>query len=76
MCYCGLILSPCEWTAPRGVVPAAKGHQTRLSACTATFHSGRQRLGYLHDEAMFMGLPLRFPDGGDPGGHRAAPIRG
>ena len=41
MCYYGLIFSPCEWTAPRGVVLATKGHQTRLSACTAAVHIGR-----------------------------------
>ena len=41
MCYCGLIPSSCEWTAPWGMVPAAKGHQTRMSACTAVVHIGR-----------------------------------
>ena len=41
MCYYGLILSPCEWMAPWGMVPAAKGHQTRMSARTAAVHIGR-----------------------------------
>ena len=41
MCYYGLILSPCDWTASWGMVPAAKGHQTRMSACTAAVHIGR-----------------------------------
>ena len=76
LCYYGLILSPCEWTVPRGVVPAAKGLQTRLFACTVAFHTGRRRLGYLHDEAVFSGIPLRFPNSGDPGGDSTAPICG
>ena len=74
--YYSFILSPSEWTTSRGMVSAAKGHQTGLSACTATFHIGRQRLGYLHDETVLPWLSIKISNGEDLKGNLAAPIRG
>ena len=40
MSYYNCIFSPSNQMAPRGMVSATKGHQTRLSACTTAFHTG------------------------------------
>ena len=73
--YYGFILSLSKQTAPRGMVSVAKGHQTRLSACTVVVHIGSQHPGYLHDETMLLGLYLKISDGGDPEGNTASSLR-
>ena len=39
--YYDFFFSPSKRTILRGMVSATKGHQTRLSACTTAFHTGR-----------------------------------
>ena len=74
--YYGFILGASERTAPRGVVSTAKGHHTGLFTCTIAFHTGRRRLGYLHDKIVLPGLSIRISDGGDPEENIVALIRG